>query len=140
MTTTEKRIIALISNTNRSIAQETELKNLMRNGATASAEKVKVQKMKRTIQLEKANKKIAAIIRECAKEIQTIYVENEICLDKRNLNFSYSAKATSKPSAKNAKCSTPLITKRKKVASKSKDFNERATLIAKDIKKLTTSA
>jgi hypothetical protein len=140
MTKIEKRIIALFGIANRSIAQETELKNLMRNGATASAQKVKATKEKRSLQLEKANKKVAAIIRECAKEIQAIYVNNDICLDKRNLNFSYSAKATSKPSAKNAKCTTPLIAKRKKVASKSKDFNERATLIAKDIKKLTTSA
>ena len=140
MTKIEKRIIALFGIANRSIAQETELKNLMRNGATASADKVKVQKEKRAFQLEKANKKIAAIVRECCKEIQAICEENEICLDKRNLNFSYSAKATSKPSAKNVKFSTPLIAKRKKVASKSKDFNERATLIAKDIKKLTTSA
>tara|TARA_R110002153_G_scaffold272475_1_gene441207 strand:+ start:705 stop:1127 length:423 start_codon:yes stop_codon:yes gene_type:complete len=140
MTTIEKRIIALFSNTNRSIAQETELKNLMRNGATASAEKVKVQKEKRAFQLEKANKKVLAIIRECAKEIQSVYDENDICADKRNLNFSYSAKATAKPSTKFCKSAMPLIQKRKKVVSKSKDFNERATLIAKDIKNLTTSA
>tara|TARA_R110001606_G_scaffold232547_1_gene380025 strand:- start:50 stop:472 length:423 start_codon:yes stop_codon:yes gene_type:complete len=140
MKISEKRIIALISNSNRSIAEETELKNLMRNGATASADKVKVQKEKRAFQLEKANKKISAIARECAKAIQEVCEENDICLEKRNLNFSYSAKATSKPSAKNVKFSTPLITKRKKVVSKSKDFNDRATLIAKDIKNLVTSA
>jgi len=139
MKTSDKRIIALISTSSRSIAEETELKNLMRNGASASADKVKVQKEKRTIQLEKANKKINAIIRECAKEIQAIYLDNDICIEKRNLNFSYSAKATSKPSAKNSKSALPLIQKRKKVESKSKEFNERAVLIAKDIKSLANA-
>lgn len=140
MKNTEKQIIKLLSIENRTLAQQEELTKLMRGGASAEAEKVKATKEKRALQLEKANKKVSAMIRECAKEIQAIYIENDICLEKRNLNFSYSAKATSKPSAKNAKCTTPLIAKRKKVASKSKDFNERATLIAKDIKKLATSA
>jgi hypothetical protein len=139
MKISEKRIIALISISNRSITEETELKNLMRNGATASADKVKVQKEKRAFQLEKANKKVLAIIRECAKEIQSVYDENDICADKRNLNFSYSAKATAKPSAKFCKSAMPLIQKRKKVVSKNKDFNDRVVLIVKDMKNVATA-
>ena len=131
-----KRLIELLSIDAPTLAQQIELAKLLQGTKAKVSEKVKATKDKRASQLEKANKKIAAIVRECCKEIQAICVENEICLDKRNLNFSYSAKATAKPSAKNVKFSTPLIAKRKKVASKSKDFNERATLIAKDIKKL----
>jgi len=134
-----KKLIELLSIETPTLAQQIELAKLLQGTKAKVSEKVKATKDKRASQLEKANKKIAAIVRECCKEIQAICVENEICLDKRNLNFSYSAKATSKPSAKNVKFSTPLIAKRKKVASKSKDFNERATLIAKDIKNLTAA-
>ena len=134
-----KKLIELLSIETPTLAQQIELAKLLQGTKAKVSEKVKATKDKRASQLEKANKKIAAIVRECCKEIQAICVENEICLDKRNINFSYSAKATSKPSAKNVKFSTPLIAKRKKVASKSKDFNERATLIAKDIKNLTTA-
>ena len=134
-----KKLIELLSIETPTLAQQIELAKLLQGTKAKVSEKVKATKDKRASQLEKANKKIAAIVRECCKEIQAICVENEICLDKRNINFSYSAKATSKPSAKNVKFSTPLIAKRKKVASKSKDFNERATLIAKDIKNLTAA-
>lgn len=134
MKNTDKQIIKLLGIENRTLAQQQELTKLMRGSASAEAEKVKATKEKRAAQLEKANKKVAAMIRECAKEIQAIYVDNDICLDKRNLNFSYSAKATAKPSAKHTKCTTPLIAKRKKVKSKSVAFNTRAKLIVNDMK------
>lgn len=134
MTKNSKRIIELLSIAKPTLAQQDELTKLMRGGASESAQKVKATKEKRALQLEKANKKVAAMIRECAKEIQAIYVDNDICLDKRNLNFSFSAKATAKPSAKHTKCTTPLIAKRKKVKSKNVAFNTRAKLIVNDMK------
>ena len=129
-----KKLIELLNIETPTLAQQIELAKLLQGTKAKVSEKVKATKDKRAAQLEKANKKIAAIIRECAKEIQAIYADNDICLDKRNLNFSYSAKATSKPSAKNAKCTTPLIAKRKKVKSKSVAFNKRAKLIVNDMK------
>lgn len=134
-----KRLIELLSIDAPTLAQQIELAKLLQGTKAKVSEKVKATKDKRAAQLEKANKKVAAMIRECAKEIQAIYVDNDICLDKRNLNFSYSAKATAKPSAKNTKCTTPLIAKRKKIKSKSIAFNTRAKLIVSDMKQLSVS-